>query len=109
MSACCHDKGMSVAAGIPDFRSPGGMYDTLRPELLTASAEERVAMTADPTAVVSWDLFRHNPLPYLEVRRPFILGVAEQRWKATLSHWFVRCGPSRDRPGNRIPVTANAE
>jgi hypothetical protein len=28
--------GVSVASGIPDFRSPGGMYDTLRPELLTA-------------------------------------------------------------------------
>ena len=35
--------GMSVAAGIPDFRSPGGMYATLRPELLTATPQQQCA------------------------------------------------------------------
>lgn len=82
--------GVSVGAGIPDFRSPGGMYDTLRPELLTASHHERAAMSRDPTAVVSKDIFFRNPLPYLELRRPFILGLAEKQWRATISHWFVR-------------------
>ncbi len=67
--------GVSVSSGIPDFRSPGGMYDTLRPELLTATASQRRQMQADPVTVVTWDLFRVNPLPYLEVRRPFILGM----------------------------------
>lgn len=45
--------GMSVTAGIPDFvcfllvlclpeqRSAGGLYDTLKPELLTASDSEK--------------------------------------------------------------------
>lgn len=81
--------GVSVAAGIPDFRSPGGMYETLRPELLTATPEQRAQMARDPTSVVSWNLFRDNQLPYLEVRRPFILGLAERQWQATLAHWFI--------------------
>ena len=80
--------GTSVASGIPDFRSPGGMYATLRPELLTATEAQRSAMAEDPTEVVSWDLFRVNSLPYLEVRRPFILGTAVHAWKPTLAHVF---------------------
>lgn len=58
--------GVSVAAGLPDFRSPGGMYDTLRPELLTATDAQRRAMKSDPTTVVSYSLFKYNQLPYHE-------------------------------------------
>lgn len=82
--------GVSVSSGIPDFRSPGGMYDTLQPHLLTASEKDRQIIKQDPTTVVSWDLFEHNQFPYLELRRPFILGVAEQKWKCTDGHWFPR-------------------
>ena len=81
--------GTSVATGIPDFRSPGGMYETLRPELLTATAREREAMRRDPTAVVSWDIFKKNQLPYLEVRRPFILDIQEGKYRPTLWHYFA--------------------
>jgi len=81
--------GVSVGAGIPDFRSPGGMYDTLRPELLTATEEQRKQMKYDPTFVVNKQLFRENQLCYLELRRPFILGIAEAKWKATITHWFI--------------------
>ena len=81
--------GVSVAADIPDFRSPGGMYDTLRPELLTATPRQQSLMRMDPTYVVAWDIFQDNAFPYLEVRRPFILGVREQKWKATIAHRFV--------------------
>eukprot|EP00658_Telonema_sp_P-2_P066984 TRINITY_DN55946_c0_g1_i1.p1 TRINITY_DN55946_c0_g1~~TRINITY_DN55946_c0_g1_i1.p1 ORF type:complete len:341 (+),score=67.65 TRINITY_DN55946_c0_g1_i1:159-1181(+) len=83
--------GASCAAGIPDFRSPGGMYDSLRPELLTASDQDRKAMVMNPTSVVTWDLFSHNPLPYHEVRRPFILGTQQRQWKATTSQFLARC------------------
>jgi len=82
--------GMSVGAGIPDFRSPGGLYQTLRPELLTATEDEKADMKSNPTTVVDWRLFQHNQFPYLEVRRPFILGTAQQQWKATLGHFFTR-------------------
>jgi NAD-dependent SIR2 family protein deacetylase len=89
--------GVSVAAGIPDFRSPGGMYDTLKPELLTATDAQRTQMVRDPTAVVSRELFTSNPFPYLELRRPFILGTAEHQWKATASHCFFRCVADRGK------------
>ena len=68
------------------------MYDTLKPELLTATEEQRRIMTLDPTAVVSKQIFYQNAFPYLELRRPFILGVASDvpQWKATLGHYFMR-------------------
>lgn len=81
--------GVSVASGIPDFRSPGGMYDTLRPDLITCNKYERQLMEMDPTYVVTWDIFQQNPFPYLEVRRPFILGTQKRQWKATIAHRFA--------------------
>jgi NAD+-dependent protein deacetylase sirtuin 2 len=81
--------GVSRAAGIPDFRSPGGMYSTLKPDLLTATETQRRLMKSDPTHVVERSLFMSNPLPYHEVRRPFIIGTYEKKWKATIAHRFI--------------------
>jgi NAD-dependent SIR2 family protein deacetylase len=81
--------GMSVGAGIPDFRSPGGLYQTLRPELITATAQQRALMAADPTYVVEKSMFLANSFPYLEVRRPFILGTAAGQWQPTIAHHFA--------------------
>mmetsp|Transcript_2161 Transcript_2161/g.3211 ORF Transcript_2161/g.3211 Transcript_2161/m.3211 type:complete len:451 (+) Transcript_2161:150-1502(+) len=81
--------GMSVASGIPDFRSVGGLYDTLNPSLLTATDVEREAIRVDPTAALEMGMFLQNPLPCLELNRPFILGTRDKKWKATLAHRFV--------------------
>ena len=81
--------GMSVASGIPDFRSADGLYATLNPDLLTADAIERESIRSDPTVALDQNLFDKNPLPCLELNREFILGTREQRWKATLAHRFV--------------------
>ena len=81
--------GISTASGIPDFRSPGGLYDTLRPELITATPEQQQRMRYDPTEVVAWSMFATNSFPYLEVRRPFILGTQQNQWKATIGHRFM--------------------
>jgi len=81
--------GVSCGAGVPDFRSPGGMYDTLKPEHITATKEERALMSMDPTYVVEKNFFMANSFPYLEVRRPFILGTESKKWKATIAHRFA--------------------
>lgn len=82
--------GISTITGIPDFRSQGGLYNTLRPELLTATDKEKNILKKDPTYVVHYDMFKNNPLPYLEIRRPFILGTYEKKWKPSIAHVFQK-------------------
>mmetsp|Transcript_28292 Transcript_28292/g.46932 ORF Transcript_28292/g.46932 Transcript_28292/m.46932 type:complete len:318 (+) Transcript_28292:58-1011(+) len=80
---------MSVASGIPDFRSSNGLYATLDATTLTGTEEQIEAILRDPSYSLDQHLFMENPLPCLEVNREFILGVRERRWKATLAHRFV--------------------
>jgi NAD+-dependent protein deacetylase sirtuin 2 len=81
--------GMSVASGIPDFRSADGLYATLNADLLTANKAEKEAIRSNPTVAFDQDMFLQNPLPCLELQREFILGTRARRWKATLAHRFI--------------------
>lgn len=82
--------GMSVASGIPDFRSANGLYATLNVNRLTCTSEaQRDMIREDPSVALDQHLFLENPLPCLESQREFILGTHAQQWKATLAHRFV--------------------
>ena len=79
--------GMSVASGIPDFRSRDGFYATLNADSLSCTSPEQVEQIRnDPCYCLDQQLFLENPLPCLEVNREFILGTQAEKWKPTLAH-----------------------
>jgi NAD+-dependent protein deacetylase sirtuin 2 len=81
--------GMSVVSGIPDFRSADGLYRTINVDVLSGLDEEqREQIRNDPSLALDQHLFLEHPTVCLELQRDFILGVHEQRWKATLAHRF---------------------
>ena len=63
---------------------------TLKAENLTCTPQQMQVLKRDPSMVVSWALFSVNQFPYHEVRKPFILGLYEGKWKPTISHFFMR-------------------
>lgn len=68
--------GLSTAAGIPDFRTPGtGLYDTLQRFNLS-----------QPEAIFELDFFRQEPGPFYELCRELWPG----RYKPTLGHYFIK-------------------
>eukprot|EP00443_Scrippsiella_acuminata_P127414 CAMPEP_0115742540 /NCGR_PEP_ID=MMETSP0272-20121206/90584_1 /TAXON_ID=71861 /ORGANISM="Scrippsiella trochoidea, Strain CCMP3099" /LENGTH=370 /DNA_ID=CAMNT_0003187273 /DNA_START=1 /DNA_END=1110 /DNA_ORIENTATION=+ len=88
---------MSTAAGIPDFRSPGGLYGTSSMlldrftylEKATKPPEwQRSQLERDIKSALLYSVFSVNPLPYHEMRRGFMIGLGEGQWKLTLGHVF---------------------
>lgn len=70
--------GVSVAAGIPDFRTPGtGLYDNLQKYNLPF-----------PEAVFDLDFYRSNPQPFVSLAKDLWPGASGYR--PTLSHSFMR-------------------
>jgi len=68
--------GVSVAAGIPDFRSPGtGLYDNLKSYNLPT-----------PQAVFEIDFFHKDPRPFFALAKEIYPG----RFKPTLAHYFIK-------------------
>lgn len=69
--------GISVSAGIPDFRSPKvGLYDNL-------SAYE----LPYPEAIFDLEFFREKPEPFYKMARSFL---DLERYDATLTHHFCK-------------------
>lgn len=82
--------GISVSSGIPDFRSDNGFYKTIKPELFTASQEDKEKISMNPHYALTIDLFRKNQLPLLELKRNLCLSLYEKKYKPTITHWFIR-------------------
>lgn len=69
--------GVSVAAGIPDFRSPGsGLYDTLK------GRED----LPSPESVFDIEFFRRNPKPFFSLAKELYPG----QHRPTAAHYFIR-------------------
>lgn len=87
---------MSTAAGIPDFRSPGGLYGSSAALLdkftyigdAASQRRQRAMLESDIKAALTLEYFRINPLTYHEMRRGFILGIGAHQWKLSIGHIF---------------------
>ena len=93
--------GVSVSSGIPDFRSPGGMYATLKPELLTATDAHKKMMQEEPTAVVNISSYleKINFLTWKCGARLFweLLKIAGKRQFRIILLRYAHCLPSPNR------------
>lgn len=71
--------GISVSAGIPDFRSPGsGLYETL---------DLQRFQVPSPQAVFDIDFFRNNPKPFFMLSKELFYA---RSYKPTISHYFIK-------------------
>eukprot|EP01084_Bolivina_argentea_P229419 387216_1 len=80
--------GLSVSAGIPDFRSKGGFYNTLDLSQYPLTSDQRIRCEQNSEYILTYELFKENPSVYITARREMIL--APTKYSATLSHWFLK-------------------
>lgn len=76
--------GISVSCGIPDFRSPGGLYDQVR---------EKYALT-DPQYLFDISYFRVNPNPFYDFAQQLF---PDERLKPSDSHLFIKLLESKNK------------
>lgn len=68
--------GLSVAAGIPDFRTPGtGLYSQLEKYQLPR-----------PESVFELEFFKKNPMPFIKLAKECLSG----EFQPTLGHKFIK-------------------
>lgn len=69
--------GISVSCGIPDFRSPGGLYDQVR---------EKYELS-DPQYLFDIAYFTGNPNPFYDFSQQLF---PDEKLKPSFSHWFIK-------------------
>lgn len=78
----CTGAGISVSAGIPDFRTPGtGLYDNLQKYDLPK-----------PEAIFDINFFREDPTPFYDLSRDLL----PSNFKPTPMHHFIKLLDSKD-------------
>jgi NAD-dependent SIR2 family protein deacetylase len=83
--------GVSVASGIPDFRSSDGFYNSIDPSQFSIPKKKDLEMIKkNPAYLLTAQMFESNQLPLLEAKRSFIIELLEKKYKPTLTHWFLR-------------------
>eukprot|EP00750_Incisomonas_marina_P019256 INCI3267.1.p1 GENE.INCI3267.1~~INCI3267.1.p1 ORF type:complete len:666 (+),score=120.22 INCI3267.1:178-2175(+) len=73
--------GISTSCGIPDFRSPGGVYSIV--------GEEYPELVKTPEKIFSIDYFKQNVRPFFEFNTKMVKGLMSGEYKPSICHRFI--------------------